>query len=492
MQFNSLKYIFYLIAVTLVYFIIPSRWKKVRNLWLLTVSYFFYMSWNPTYFLLILTSTTATYLCGLLVGLLDTDTRLKKSARLITVILCAVLNLGILMFFKYYSFLGNSVTAVLQSLNIAFDVPKFDLILPVGISFYTFQALGYSFDVYSKKIKAERDFGKYALFVSFFPQLVAGPIERSANLLGQFDEVHKLDYDNFRYGLPLIAWGLFKKMVIADRVAVAVNMVYNNAIGYSRAGFIIATLLFSVQIFCDFSAYTDIARGSARLLGFRLMENFRSPYFADNIRSFWRRWHISLTSWFKDYLYIPMGGSRVNKFRHYLNILVVFLVSGLWHGAGWTFVIWGALHGLFQIAGMIKDSLFGKLFPRLKGKPVPGIVKLLRVLVTFLLVSFAWIFFRANTLSDAMLAINEMFINSSALSLGDLGLDSKDWGISVLAILVLFIVEYKNSKKDVFGLLAKKNIFIRWTVLYVLIFAAIIFGAYGISFEASQFIYFQF
>ena len=345
MLFNSFQYLIFLPVVILIYYVIP---KKVSYLWLLVASYFFYMCWNAVYALLLLSSTLVTYFCGLLV-----ERAGSKSQKKIVVAISLILNLGILFYFKYSNFLTGLIMAAGQKMNIRIIIPQTDVLLPVGISFYTFQALGYTIDVYRNEIPAESNFFRYALFVSFFPQLVAGPIERSGNLLSQLRERKPFDYDNFREGILLILWGLFLKMVLADRIAIFVDKVYGRWNVFQGWYLIIATLLFGIQIYCDFYGYSTIAAGSAKMLGIRLMENFDAPYLSTSVGQFWRRWHISLTSWFKDYLYIPLGGSRKGKWRKNLNRMIVFLVSGLWHGANLTFLVWGGLTGFIRLS--VKD-----------------------------------------------------------------------------------------------------------------------------------------
>ncbi|MGL6168515.1 MAG: MBOAT family O-acyltransferase, partial [Fusobacteriaceae bacterium] len=347
MLFNSLQFLIYFPIVVLLYFLLPF---KFRWIWLLIASYFFYMNWNPKYAILMGTSTLVTYLSGILIeksnSILEENQRNKM--RKLWVFLSFGINLSILFFFKYFNFLGTNITYILSKIHIGVKIPNFDMLLPVGISFYTFQALSYTMDVYRGDVKAQKNLGKYALFVSFFPQLVAGPIERSTHLLAQIDKEYNFEYERVKNGLLLMLWGLFKKIVIADRLAVLVNTVYNNPTNYEGFVLIIASVFFAFQIYCDFSSYSDIAIGAANVMGYDLMKNFNRPYFSKSIGEFWRRWHISLGTWFRDYLYFPLGGSKVSKSKRYRNIMVVFLVSGLWHGASWNFIVWGGLHGIYQ------------------------------------------------------------------------------------------------------------------------------------------------
>ena len=351
MSFNSIDFLIFLPVVVLVCFLIP---QKLRHVWLLLASYFFYMSWNAQYALLILASTLITYGSGIILEKIKWSTRSperKELLKKITAACCLIVNLGILFFFKYYNFTAELLGKALARVSISVRIPAVDVLLPVGISFYTFQALSYTLDVYRDEISAERNFFRYALFVSFFPQLVAGPIERSKNLLKQLSEPCRFSFENVREGLMLMLWGFFLKIVIADRIAAFVDTVYLNYRILTGAYLIAATVLFAVQIYCDFAGYSVIAMGTAKILGITLMDNFNSPYLALSVSDFWRRWHISLTSWFKDYLYIPLGGSRKGRFRKWINQLIVFLVSGLWHGADLSYVIWGGINGCCQVAG---------------------------------------------------------------------------------------------------------------------------------------------
>lgn len=331
MLFNSGKFLIFFPIVTLIYFILP---KKIRQYWLLIASWYFYMCWNAGYIVLILYSTVITYISGLLIE----KNKLKKK---FIVAGSFILNLAVLFYFKYFNFGLGMLTKLLAYIHVSVNVPQFDVILPVGISFFTFQALSYTVDVYRGDIYAEKNFFKYALFVSFFPQLVAGPIERSKNLLKQISEPKTFDYDRTRDGILLMLWGYFLKMVLADRIAIFVDTVYGDVSVYSGYYIALATILFAFQIYCDFAGYSIIAMGTARIIGIQLMDNFESPYFATSVAEFWRRWHISLTSWFRDYLYIPLGGNKKGKIRKYANEMIVFLASGLWHGASVSFVIWG-------------------------------------------------------------------------------------------------------------------------------------------------------
>ncbi|MEO9502333.1 MBOAT family O-acyltransferase [Nonlabens ulvanivorans] len=496
MSFISISYLLFFPVIALLYYVLPH---KLRWILLLVGSYFFYMSWNVKYALLMLLSTVITYLSGILISKVNQSElteKLKIKRKKLWLTLSLVSNLGILIFFKYFNFLNSAVADFFSLIHVEWGFENIDVLLPVGISFYTFQALSYSLDVYFDRIKATHHFGKYALFVSFFPQLVAGPIERSSHLLPQLDKVISFDYSRIRSGLGLVVWGIFKKVVIANRLAVVVNQVYSDPGSYSGFETIIATIFFSFQIYTDFSAYTDIARGSARMLGYDLMKNFNQPYFATSIPDFWRRWHISLTTWFRDYLYIPLGGNRVSKWRWYVNIMIVFLVSGFWHGAAWSFIIWGFLHGIFQMIDLWTQKSRSKMNSFMKIKENSFDVLFFKRVWTFVLVSFAWIFFRAETFEKAMLVIsNSMNLSFYQLldgSMYELGLDSKDFTLAILLIIGLLAFWSIDKRYPIRTWLYRKHIATRYIVYLSTIFFILIFGYYGSEYNVDEFIYFQF
>ncbi|MEG2176929.1 MAG: MBOAT family O-acyltransferase [Oscillibacter sp.] len=485
MLFNSLQFLLFFPIVTLLYFAIPH---KVRWMWLLAASYYFYMCWNPKYAMLIGTSTVITYVTGLLI-----DRAKTVSHKKIWVGLSFGSNLLILFFFKYFDFAIANINALLSFSGLSLITPAFDVLLPVGISFYTFQALSYTMDVYRGDIYAEKNLGKYALFVSFFPQLVAGPIERSKNLLIQISEKHVFSYENMTRGLQLMLWGFFQKLVIADRVAIIVNQVYNDYTQYAGFQIVLATMLFAVQIYCDFSGYSDIAIGAAQVMGFRLMDNFNRPYFAVSIKDFWRRWHISLSTWFKDYLYIPLGGNRCSRPRRYFNLMVTFLASGLWHGASWNFVIWGGLHGAYQIIGDLLSPLRKRFFKFFKTDTTAFSHKLLQMVTTFALVDFAWIFFRAPGASAAIDIIRRMFSVFNPWIFFDesiylLGLGKSEFWFMLLSIGILFVVSLLRQRMRLRETLATQNLWFRW-LIYI---AAFYFVLYGMASTSQEFVYFQF
>ena len=497
MLFNSISFLIFFPVVTLVYFLIPH---KIRYLWLLGASYYFYMCWNPQYALLMATSTLLTYLSGLLIDQANKmeDQRKRNFWRKFWVAVSLILNLSILFFFKYFDFAVDNLNRVLGALNITLVQPEFDVILPVGISFYTFQALSYTMDVYRGDIYVERNVAKYALFVSFFPQLVAGPIERSKNLLTQIGQRHTFSFTRARDGLLLMLWGYFQKLVIADRVAILVNSVYGTWQHQTGVPLLVATLFFAIQIYCDFASYSNIAIGAAQVMGFKLMDNFDTPYFATSVAGFWRRWHISLTTWFRDYLYIPLGGNRCGKVRHYLNIMIVFLASGLWHGASWTFVLWGFFNGAFQVVGSLLKPVRDRLVRIFLIDRSSFSHKLLKAAVTFGLINFTWVFFRADSIYAAIEIFKRfknyfypwMLVDGSLFTLG---LKEPEFYLTLICIGVLFVVSLLKYKgMHIRETLAKQGLWFRWLIYILAILAILNLGVYGPEFDASQFIYFQF
>ncbi|MCH5345144.1 MAG: MBOAT family protein [Acetatifactor sp.] len=500
MLFNSVNFLIFFPIVVLVYFLIP---KRVKYLWLLGASYYFYMSWNPKYALLILISTVATWASGLFLSVFAQQSGKKaKRAKKWCLAGCVVLNLGILFFFKYYTFAATSIEEFFSLFRISMRAPVFDVLLPVGISFYTFQALAYVFDVYRGEIPAEKNFLRYALFISFFPQLVAGPIERSKNLMRQMYEPHTFDLERVKDGLLLMGWGFFQKLVIADRIAILVTDVYDNFSDYSGMQILLATVLFAFQIYCDFGGYSDIAVGAARVMGFTLTKNFKSPYYATTVSEFWRGWHISLTTWFRDYVYIPLGGNRCGRWKKYRNLLLTFAVSGLWHGAGWNFVAWGGLNGIYQVIGDLTRPFRTGLQKQLHIRTDCGSYHLLQGLTTFIFVDFAWLFFRSNTLVDALQMLRHVithpdllatFDPDTLLGINTMTLSEKDFFVMLVSLAVLMLVDHwKKQKVDLKGKLERQNIWFRCLVYYGLIFTVLIFGIYGPEYDASTFIYFQF
>ena len=498
MLFNSLEFLLFFPAVVLVNFCLP---KRVRYLWLLAASYFFYMCWNAKYALLLLFSTAVTYGCGLALERIknadlpeEAKIRRKKQA----VAVSFILNLSVLAWFKYVNFGLSLLQQAFSLAHVEHAVPRFDILLPVGISFFTFQALGYTMDVYRGEIYAEKNFFRYALFVSFFPQLVAGPIERSKNLLKQLAKPADFCFEDAREGVLLMLWGYFLKVVLADRTAIFVDTVYGNIGAYPGLLMVLATFLFSIQIYCDFAGYSTIAMGAARILGIQLMENFDAPYLSASVAEFWRRWHISLSSWFRDYLYIPLGGSRQGKARKYRNILIVFLLSGLWHGADITFCIWGGLNGIYQIIGEVTLGLRQRIGKALgiqtgtKGHTVWPVV------TTAALVDFSWIFFRAGTTAEAFAAIRSIFtvFNPWVLFDGSVyrcGLDPKNFWLMIACIGLLFAADLcKKRGIRIRDAIIGKPLVLRSFLIACAISAILLFGIWGPGYDATSFIYFQF
>ncbi len=500
MQFNSIHFLVFFPVVLLVYFIIP---KKLRYIWLLIASYYFYMSWNPTYAILIAFSTVVTYLCSIIIEQASQENdKLWQIIKKATLCIGLTVNLAILFMFKYLDFAVDNLNAILDAFGISVIENRFNFLLPVGISFYTFQALGYVIDVYRGDVKAEYNLFKYALFVSFFPQLVAGPIERSGKLLSQIKNTDKIklwNYERIVKGFFVMMWGFFLKVVIADRAATVANTVFNQYYGYNSFELIIGVVLFAVQIYCDFASYSTIAVGAAQIMGFELMDNFDTPYFAMSIKEFWRRWHISLSTWFRDYLYIPLGGNRKGEKRKYINTMIVFLVSGLWHGANWTFIIWGALHGIYQIIGDITKTPKRQLEKKFNVKTDALSYKIIKVIITFSLTCFAWVFFRADTVYIALDYILRIFtqFNPWALTTSviySLGLSTQEMNILIISIVIMLIVDMLKYKKNIRieNIADNQNFWVRGFIILLLIIAVVIFGAYGEHFDAQEFIYFQF
>lgn len=479
MLFNSVAFLLFFPSVVIIYFALPHR---LRWLWLLAASLFFYMYWKVCYGFLLLTTAAVDYLAGRGMGRTG-SVAVRKG------LLCFSLisNLGILFFFKYYNFFSQVLRDGLQRLQVTCPLPVSQFILPVGISFYTFQSLSYTIDVYRGLIPVERHFGRFLLYVTFFPQLVAGPIERAKNLLPQLMQKFAFDYERVTSGLKLMAWGFFKKLVIADRLAVYVNTVYGHPQDFTGWPICLATYFFAFQIYCDFSGYSDIAIGAARIMGFSLMENFHRPYYAKSIREFWHRWHISLSTWFKDYLYIPLGGNRVAVWRWQVNLFLVFLISGLWHGANWTFLVWGALHGFYSLFAVWTAAVRKTLTARLGLERRPGLLKIMRVGVTFHLVCFAWIFFRAETLSDAMTLLKNMLIFSSDHQ--SVALGKVEMTVAVAALLILQSVQLLQRRGSLGRLLRGKPVVLRLALYSGLMLLILLFGRMATE---QQFIYFQF
>jgi D-alanyl-lipoteichoic acid acyltransferase DltB (MBOAT superfamily) len=491
MLFNSIDFLLFFPCVIVGYYILP---KKIRYFWLLAASYYFYGNWNPMYVWLLFGCTAFTYLAGRLIS--DYGGTRPKLAKAVLGISIAGM-VSTLVFYKYLGFAVECINRVCRLVRLS-ELPwKPDILLPVGISFYTLQAMGYLIDVYRREIEAETNFFRYALFISFFPQLVAGPIERSQNLLTQLKTPAKFDYDNLRKGLLLVLWGLFCKMVIADRAAIVVDTVYDNADMYTGFYIVFATVLFAIQIYCDFYGYSTIARGAALSMGIRLTDNFEAPYFSKSVKEFWRRWHISLSGWFRDYLYIPLGGNRKGYVRKQGNLLFVFAVSGLWHGASLSYLFWGLLNGLFQVISDTTRRIKQKFHITYAiGNSFSG--RMLKTAGTFGLVTFAWLFFRAGSLSEASHLVKNMCsaFNWTVFfdgSLYGLGVAKDDMQVLVLAVAVLAVVDsFKYRGTNVADAVMEQPAWFRICCFAGLTVILLLFGCYGEMYDAQQFIYFQF
>lgn len=491
MLFNSIEYLFFFPFVVAVYFCLSHKYRWIL---LLASSYFFYMYWKPEYIILIIITTFIDYFVALKIQGLE-----NKKHRRNWLLVSIVSNLGLLFLFKYFTFFNTTLSNALSFFNVTYKPKVIDLLLPVGISFYTFQTLAYVIDVYWGKLNAEKSFGKFALFISFFPQLVAGPIERATNLLPQFNNKSHFDIDRVTSGFRLICWGLFKKVVVADNFAVTVNLAYEHIGRYSGWELLTATYLFAFQIYCDFSGYSDIAIGSARVMGFELMDNFKTPYFSKSVSEFWKRWHISLSTFFRDYLYFPLGGNRKSKQRQLLNLLIVFLLSGLWHGANWTFVIWGCLHGVYVASELFLRKIYDRLAAILPMNKFKYITNSIAIFITFHLVNIGWVFFRAKNADDALLIISKIGSSVSALTMMIIqegfftfyDLLTETVFISANLIYLKFAVAF------LFLLIIEKNINMRNLKLnivsnylyFTIILLIIIYRGSSIQ---EQFIYFQF
>ena len=471
MVFNSFHFLVFMLVVFGGFFLIPHR---LRWIFLLAASYYFYMAWKAKYALLIVIITLIDYFCGIKLA----EAKNKRNQKF-WLLFSLISNLGILMVFKYYDFFIENINSLFTEMGMNHELPILRLILPLGISFHTFQSMAYTIDVYKKRTLPEKHLGYFALFIAYFPQMVAGPIERAGNVIHQLKEKTNFDYDRISAGFKLMIWGFFKKIVIADRLAVIVDSAYDNPSDHGGLTMMMATYAFAFQIYCDFSGYTDIAIGASKILGVNMMKNFKTPYLSLSISEFWNRWHISLSTWFKDYLYIPLGGNRKSKPRVYLNIMIVFLLSGFWHGAEWTFIIWGAIHGFYTIS----ENLFHSNNPKIQST----IRKRIRQFILFNMVCIAWIFFRANDLNSATQTLYSFMhpdVSEWMNFLNDYGMKS----ILILGIIwISFIFLDRIIENKIHEQKAKssKSEYAFYTLITALI---LIFGFFG----KTEFIYFQF
>ena len=474
MLFNSFAYMAFLPIVFIIYWMVPHKFRWIL---LLISSYYFYMSWNVKYVVLILFTTVISYSAAIIIEK-SKDKRWKKAAVVIAITLCLL----VLFFFKYYNFVTFTVARVLSLFAIKVSPYTLKFLLPVGISFYTFQTLGYVIDVYRGEVRAEKNFGVYATFIAFFPQLVAGPIERSSNLLPQIKAEHRFNENKAIEGAKLMIWGYFKKLVIADNVAVFVDEVYGNLSGFNGFDLLLTIFLFSIQIYCDFSGYSDIAIGTAKLLDIDLMTNFKSPYLSASVKEFWSRWHISLSTWFKDYVYIPLGGNRCSKIRHNINLLITFLISGLWHGASWSFVLWGGIHGIAQVA----ENILNK---RIRGLRKSKFWGYLCTVLVFIFVGFAWIPFRAQGITGILYILQHTFDN--ILNPGQYFNSGRISPSIWLSMGVLAIHDYFVKTRDVRDARPKTPIrtLYSWAIYAFLGLLIVFESKKGV---AAEFVYFQF
>ncbi len=479
MLFNSLAFLVFFPLVTALYFALPHR---ARWLLLLAASCWFYMAFIPVYILILIFTILVDYVAGILIE------DAQGLRRRVLLLLSLVANVGVLAVFKYWNFAADNLNQLAAALHLGDAlVPALRLVLPIGLSFHTFQAMSYTIEVYRNRQKAERHLGIYALYVLFYPQLVAGPIERPQNLLHQFREPHAFDAERVAQGLQLILWGLFKKVVIADRLAILANAVYDAPLRYHGLPVILATVFFAFQIYCDFSGYSDIARGCARVMGFELMLNFDHPYSAGSISEFWRRWHISLSTWFRDYLFVPLGGSRGPLGVRCRNLLVVFVVSGLWHGASWNYVIWGGLHGLFLVTSILTGNARAWVRARLGLAEGSLPLRAFRIAFVFTLVCVTWVFFRARTLTEAMHVLRSMGVGLGE-GLSRLPIGPGQLALGTALIGVLLAADTVLLRRPLHVLLGAWPGWARVGAYYALACSLLLLGVTG----GQQFIYFQF
>lgn len=471
MIYNSINFIILFPLIFLLYYVIPARYLKVRNLFLLCVSYLLYLQWKPVYATILMGVTIITFFSALYIP------KATRPKRLLTI--SVILALLPLLFFKYFNFINESISNALSIVGLKFQLPGINWAIPIGISFYTFQALGYLWDVYYKRQEPEKDFLTYALFISFFPSILSGPINKASLVIPQLKKLRTyFDYSKAVEGLKMMIWGMFMKVVVADRLALYVDTVLPNYENYTGLSCLTASILYTIQIYADFAGYSLMAIGVGKALGFELTENFRRPYFATSITDFWHRWHISLSTWLKDYIYIPLGGSRCSKGRNYWNIFVTFAVSGIWHGANWTFIVWGCIHGICQI--------FEKMLGIQKCNS-GSFGKAVRIIITFLLVNFAWIFFRMPTLADACNVIGRIFDTTQPMTVYiDL---IPNLPFSIIGIMFLFIKDLRDEFfPNRFKLLDSKRLLIRWATYLLLMIMILSMGVLS----SDQFIYANF
>lgn len=486
MLFNSYHFLYFFIVVTTFYFLLPHRFRWFM---LLVASCYFYMTFVPIYILILFFTIVVDYFAGIYIE--KSEGRTRKWF----LVASLVANIGVLAIFKYFNFVNENLSLLMGNMGIKNPIPYLTILLPIGLSFHTFQAMSYTIEVYRGNYKAERHFGIYALYVMFYPQLVAGPIERPQNILYQFYEKYEFDYQRIADGLKLMAWGLFKKIAIADRLSYIVNVAYDEPHKYHGLNFVIATVFFAFQIFCDFSGYTDIALGAARVMGFKLLKNFNRPYHSKSISEFWSRWHISLSTWFRDYLYITLGGNRVSIPRWYFNLFFVFLVSGLWHGANWTYIVWGALNGFYLVFAIISQKFRDRVAEASGITKFPKLYSWVQFLTTFALICISWVFFRARTIADAMHILKSMFTDTWADIVNLVHTHHMEplapatkMIPAVAVIVILELVHLFQKRRSMLQFVNGQPKYVRWGIYYVFVLLLLTFG----TASHSQFIYFQF
>lgn len=487
MLFNSYKFFIFFPLVCFIYFILP---KKIKNIWLLITSYMFYMLFDIKSVVVLIACTIITYVSGLIIGNGKETNKSAKKQVLVTSISILIM---ILVLFKYLEFLVGNLNAILGTDNLNWSL---NILMPVGLSFITLQAIGYIIDVYRGDIKGEKNFIKFALFISYFPRVISGPIERAKNFLPQLDSPKGFDHKRIKDGLIIFLWGLFEKIVIADRAALVVNKVFNNYTTYGGIYIFVALVLCAFRTYADFSGYSLMAMGASKILGYDLIENFRSPYFSKSIGEFWKRWHISLSSWLKDYIYIPLGGSRKGKLRKYVNILIVFLVSGLWHGANWSCVIWGLLYGVYQIFGDVTKGIRNTVKIKLGIKNDTTSHSVLQTLITFMLVAVTSVFLETGGVLKSIDVLKNMIGTYNPWVIFDgsitskIGLASHSFWLLVISIIVMLLVDYAKYKGcDVKEWISKQDLWFRWTLYIVLVVSILVFGVWGPNYDASAFVY---
>ena len=478
MLFNSLQFAVFFVVVTSLFFVLPHRF---RGSMLLIASVYFYMAFVPVYILILAGTILVDYVAGFLID------RARGRARKSWLIMSIAANIGVLAFFKYFNFVNDTLRALAGLAEWRYPIPALEIILPIGLSFHTFQSMAYTIEVYRGHQPVERNLCRFALYVLFYPQLVAGPIERPQNLLQQLHVKQTFEYDRAKFGLQLMSWGLFKKVVIADRLAPVVNAVYQQPDAYSGSASLVATYLFAIQIYCDFSGYSDIAIGAAQVMGYKLMRNFDRPYFSQSISEFWRRWHISLSTWFRDYVYLTLGGNRVSARRRAFNLLLVFSLSGLWHGANWTYVAWGALNGLYLVCGLLTASVRRQLVELSQLERVPLLHHSIRILVTFHLILLAWVFFRATSLADAATILRSVATWSGGAAAPLFMAGGRT--LIVFTIGLLVAVECLQVRYSIRNLLADQPALVRWPTYATAVVGLLLLGEFA---SRQQFIYFQF